>query len=219
MRELSSLFNFLFRTCSYRQENGEALQRKMVFAELPELGRRGRRLVGRARRGAGWGRGLRGAGPERGAEQQAGPGAARGRRQGVPRDGGGGRSGSTGRRMTHGGGREDESAVLPLSAPAAPRPPPRADPREGLPGAGGRAGDAFGTALGFLPRGRSSGGDFVSVWAGRARADPRAAGSSSSTGGGAAPGLGPGRWHFLGRGGVPLGNHSLPARRDPRGCS
>ena len=68
--------------------------------------------------------------------------------------------------MTHGGGKEDESAVLWLPAPAAPRPPPAADPREGPQGrrpAAGRAraspkrGRAGPSARRFLLRGRGCG--------------------------------------------------------------
>lgn len=114
--------------------------------------------------------GPRGGGGE-GAGRRALGGAAgsQGGRQGEPQGGGGGGgrgSGSRGRRVTHGGGKEDESAVLWLPAPAAPRPPPAADPREGPRGrhpAAGRAraspkrGRAGPCARRFLLRGRGFG--------------------------------------------------------------
>lgn len=127
-------------------------------------------------------RGEEGGATGRGAGRRALGGAAgsQGGRQGAPQGGGGGGgrgSGSRGRRVTHGGGKEDESAVLWLPAPPRPGRRPqltlgRAPEGATLPPAGPglpQSGGALGPALGVFSFGAgASGGDFVRVWA-RAR--------------------------------------------------
>lgn len=114
--------------------------------------------------------------------------------------------------MAHGGGKEDESAALWLPAPAATRPPPAADPREGPRGrhpAAGRAraspkhqGVRWAQRSAFSPLGPGLREETsCASGPGRAQADPRAAGASSGDGGGAARGPELGGGTSCGRGG------------------
>lgn len=138
--------------------------------------------------------------------------------------------------MAHGGGKEDESAALWLPAPAATRPPPAADPREGPRGrhpAAGRAraspkhqGVRWAQRSAFSPLGPGLREETsCASGPGRAQADPRAAGASSGDGGGAARGPELGGGTSCGRGGGGWGGAWLPGellptrRPGPLGCS
>lgn len=163
--------------------------------------------------------GAQGAGRDAGAAGLPGghEGAPRGRRERVS-----GRAGDSRRRE---GGREDESAVLQLPAPAAPRQPPGADPREGPRGRRPASGRARASPKRGRPGSRSQRLHLRGRGFGRRlRARPglmiQGGGRQLGSRRGAAPGLGVGGGLACGaRGGGFPGEPLLPGRWGPLGCS